>query len=155
MPLRENLWRDTVAQVDTKKAVCVEPRQTIREALSLMQREHVGSLLVREDDRLVGIFTERDFLKRVIGERRDIGAEIGSVMTPNPTTAREDEVVGSVIQKMQRGGYRRLPVVDEQGKTIGRVSIREIVHYMVEHFPKAVYNLPPKPDQVQTAREGA
>ena len=84
-----------------------------------------------------------------------MGAAVSTAMTRDLTTAGTSEVIGSVIEKMQKGGYRHLPVVDEQGKAVGHVSIREIIHYMVEHFPKAVYNLPPKPDQVQKAREGA
>lgn len=120
-----------------------------------MQAHRTGCVTVRDGERLVGIFTERDLLKRVLARGKSLTGPISEVMTANPTTAGEGETIGSVIKKMRDGGYRHLPVLDENGKIKGRISVREIIHYMVEHFPKDVYNLPPKPGQVQTSREGA
>ena len=155
MPLRENLWRDTVQKMDLKPPVSVPPGESIRASILLMQTQRTGCLFVEEREKLIGIFTERDLLKRVLGRGADVGAMIQSVMTPNPATARIDEPIGSVLQKFRDGGYRHLPVIDQRGRVVGRVTVSEIVHYMVEHFPKAVYNLPPKPDQVTTAPDGA
>ena len=56
---------------------------------------------------------------------------------------------------MEEGGYRHLPVVDENGKAVGMLSVKRIIRYLVEHFPGAVYNLPPDPGAVQQEREGA
>ncbi|MEE8386687.1 MAG: CBS domain-containing protein [Dehalococcoidia bacterium] len=153
--MKDSLYADTLAVVDRKEPAIVSPTTTIREALVDMQTRRVGSLLVCRAHRLVGIFTERDFLKRVLGQGRDLDAAISTVMTPKPVTAGENEAIGAVIGKMRKGGYRHLPLVDRAGQAVGQVSVREIVHYLVEHFPKVVYNLPPRPDQVQTAREGA
>jgi len=155
VPLKENLLQDTVARLDMKPAVTVGPRATIREAIAAMQQGRSGCLCVVEDERLVGIFTERDLLKRVIGTGVDFGAMISTVMSPNPATTTTDETIGAVIRDMRDRGYRHLPVVDKRGRVLGRVSVREIVHYMVEYFPTVVYNLPPKPDQVDAEPEGA
>ncbi len=153
--MKDSLYADTLAVVDRKEPTFVSPTTTIREALAKMKTHRTGCLLVCQADRLLGIFTERDFLKRVLGQRRDLGAAVSMVMTPKPVSAEESETIGSVIAKMRKGGYRNLPIVDQAGRAVGQVSVREIVHYLVEHFPKVVYNLPPIPDQVQTAREGA
>jgi hypothetical protein len=56
---------------------------------------------------------------------------------------------------MDEGGYRHLPVVDEGGRPVGVLSVKRIVHYLVEHFPTTVYNLPPNPGAVPQEREGA
>jgi hypothetical protein len=56
---------------------------------------------------------------------------------------------------MEEGGYRHLPVVDESSRVVGILSVKRIVHYLVEHFPNTVYNLPPDPNAVQQQREGA
>jgi predicted transcriptional regulator len=56
---------------------------------------------------------------------------------------------------MEEGGYRHLPVVDECSRVVGILSVKRIVHYLVEHFPNTVYNLPPDPNAVQQQREGA
>ena len=155
MPLLENLRRDTVAKLLLRPAISATPQTKVRDAVSLMVSGRSGCLLVEENGKLVGIFTERDLLKRVIGNGADWDTMIQSVMTPNPTSARMDEPIDSVLRKFRDGGYRHLPVVNTRGAIAGRVSVRELVHYMVEHFPKAVYNLPPKPDQVHAAPDGA
>jgi CBS domain containing-hemolysin-like protein len=62
--------------------------------------------------------------------------------------------VQHVIEVMSRG-YRHLPVVDDDGRPVGVLSIKDVVHYLVEYFPAKVYNLPPTPDALQPAREGA
>ncbi len=56
---------------------------------------------------------------------------------------------------MQTRGYRHLPVIDGNGRPQGVLSVKQIVHYIVEHFPATVYNLPPDPNVVQQEREGA
>ena len=59
------------------------------------------------------------------------------------------------IRRMEQGGYRHLPVVDEANRPVGILSVRRIVHYLVEHFPSTVYNLPPDPRTFPQEREGA
>jgi hypothetical protein len=55
---------------------------------------------------------------------------------------------------MALGGYRRLPIVNEVGRPLGIVQVSGIVHYLVEHFPKTIYNLPPQANRVAQQREG-
>ena len=55
---------------------------------------------------------------------------------------------------MEKGGYRNLPVVDDAGRPVGILSVMRIVHYLVEHFPVAVYNLPPNPHNWPTTPAG-
>ena len=56
---------------------------------------------------------------------------------------------------MAKGGYRRLPVVDEAGHPIGVLGVSRLLEYLVEHFPKVVYTLPPQPHRASQEREGA
>jgi len=155
MPLKENLYRDTVKCLPAKAPHAISPDAPVWQALDSMRENHSGCMLVMDQDRLVGILTERDVLKRVLKPRLDRQLPVRSVMTSDPTTISSDEAITSALGKMLAGGYRHMPVVDKRGRPTGRVSVREIVHYMVEHFPKAVYNLPPRPDQVPAASEGA
>lgn len=120
-----------------------------------MRDAHAGYILVVDDGRLVGIFTERDLVKRVLPRAASFEESIGSYMTPNPVTIRGSDSVGWAIRTMYRGHYRHLPVVDEQGRPVGILSVKHIIHYLVEHVPSAVYNLPPMPGQVNQTREGA
>jgi CBS domain-containing protein len=63
--------------------------------------------------------------------------------------------VQSAVEMMASGAYRHLVVLGDAGEPVGVLSIRNVVRYLVEYFPARVYNLPPTPDQLQPAREGA
>jgi CBS domain-containing protein len=76
-------------------------------------------------------------------------------MTPNPTIVHPKDSVAFALKRMEEGGYRHLPVVDEAGQPVGVLSVKRIVHYLVEHFPATVYNLPPDPGAVPLEPEGA
>ncbi len=73
-------------------------------------------------------------------------------MVANPVTLTANETIAVAVQQMSKGGYRRLPIVDRQGKPTGVVQVSGIVHYLVEHFPKTVYNLPPVAHPVMQQR---
>lgn len=155
MNLRECLVRDHVDDLEMSPAVNVRPNQTIRDTIKLMQRERVGCVLVQEEDRLCGIFTERDVVKRVLADGRSLDEPVSSAMTAAVNTLRLTDSVADVIREMHTGGYRHMPVADTAGKVIGVISVKRVVHYLVDHFPTAIYNLPPDPNAIATTREGS
>jgi CBS domain-containing protein len=148
-----NLTTETVDQAHPVDPLCVEPNTPIREVLHLLKDRSTPSILVCRDGVLVGIFTERDAL-HVMAARGDLDAPIERVMVARPVTLRVDETIAVAVQRMSKGGYRRLPIVDRQGKPTGVVQVSGIVHYLVEHFPKTVYNLPPVAHPAMQQREG-
>jgi CBS domain-containing protein len=112
-----------------------------------------GAVLVCRDGLLVGIFTERDAL-RLLASGGNLDSPIETLMTRNPVTVRETDSVGTAIGKMSINRYRRVPVVDSEGRPTGLLDVSGVIHWLVDHFPSAVYNLPPvaKPGMLQ--REG-
>ncbi len=155
MDLAKNLKIDSVSRLHPTAPLSAEPSQTVAEAVELMRRGRVGCLLVCAGNRLLGIFTERDLLRRVLATGRPLTTPLADVMTPDPMTVHPKEPVSAALRHMEEGGYRHLPVVDEGGKPVGVLSIKRIVHYLVEHFPTTVYNLPPDPGAHPTEPEGA
>jgi CBS domain-containing protein len=155
MDLARNLKIDSVSRLHPTAPRQVTPTQTVADAVALMRREQVGCVLVCEGARVVGIFTERDLMKRVLAAGRALDLPIAECMTLNPVVVHPKEPVGVAIQRMEEGGYRHLPVVDEAGRPVGILSVKRIVHYLVEHFPGTIYNLPPDPGAVHQEREGA
>lgn len=139
-----------------KPAICVTPGTSVRAAIDRMNQQRVGCVLVEENGKLLGIFTERDVLTKVVAADVNIDqARVDTVMTPDPDSLSPDDRVSYALNKMSAGGFRRIPLVDETGRPVGVVSMRNVVDYMVDLFPSEVLNLPPEPRQGPHAREGA
>jgi len=155
MELARNLRVDSVSRLEPTAPHRIETTRTVREAVELMRSEQVGCLLVCEQGKLVGLFTERDLMGRVVAVGKPLTVPIGEVMTTEPVTVSAKDPIRVAIRKMQQGGYRHLPVVDENSRPTGVLSVKRIVHYLAEHYPAAIYNLPPEPGSVPNEREGA
>ena len=154
MSFRLNLDQDQVQHINANPPLRVPPDLSVREAISRMQTENSCSVLVCQGASLVGIFTERDALK-MMADGQDFDVSIEKVMTANPTTLAANATVDEAIKTMSKGGYRRLPIVDEAGNLVAELKVSQILRYLVEHFPQYIYNLPPTPHHTLTEREGA
>ena len=98
---------------------------SVRAAVQLMARHNIGCLSVIDGGTLIGIFTERDAVRRVLAPALDPDQTlVEQVMTPEPDTIRPDQTVDEVIRRMDEFGYRHLPVV-EDGAVVGMVSLRD------------------------------
>lgn len=149
-----NLNTETVDHCYPAEPLCLAPTASVAEALRWMQERNRGSVLVCQDQVVIGVFTERDALKMMAaGASFDVPLE--RFMTPDPVVLRACDLVGKAIAMMARGGYRRLPIVDDLGRPTGVITIEGIMHYLAEHFPAAIYNLPPEPHHTMQEREGA
>ena len=138
-------------------AVTCAPHATVHDAIEAMQQQRIGYVLVVEQDRVLGIFTERDVLTKVAGRDVDIDrVPVEQLMTPEPEClGGEDELVYALNQ-MSLGGYRHIPLLDDAGRPTGVVAMRHIVDYLVSLFPRNVLNLPPAPPlSIPQEREGA
>jgi len=120
----------------------------------LLQQHKTGAALICHEGRLVGIFTERDALK-ILAAGSNLDVPVSTVMMADPITLRPKDTVGKAISLMSAGGFRRLPIVDAAGKPTGLLKVTGILRYLVEHFPKVVYTLPPAPHHKTSEREGA
>jgi CBS domain-containing protein len=120
--------------MEKKKLLTAAPDTTVSQAAKLMAKKNVGAIMVVESERLIGIFTERDVLVRVIAQGRDAEAtRLAEVMTKQPQTVEPDKSYGSALLMMFENGYRHVPVV-EGGKVIGIVSSRNALDPDLEEF---------------------
>src|SRR5687768_6069407 len=153
------LRRDKVSSLRLRDVCRVSPRDSIDQVVRTMVACRTGFALVMDGAdgaaKLVGIFTERDFVNRVVAAGADTSLPVERVMTAGPKIVRTTGTVHAAVEMMEAGGYRHLPVVSEQGVPVGVLSVKDVMRYLVEYFPARVYNLPPTPDQAQPAREGA
>lgn len=106
--------------------VTARPDETVGDAARRMAERSCGSILVLDRDRLLGIFTERDLLVRVVAPGRDPGATpLAEVMTAEPETIGIDESVVDAVRRMDEGSFRHLPVLDA-GRVVDVISVRDV-----------------------------
>ena len=114
-------------------AATVSPETPVLEAVRLMSDERVGAVAVTREGKLSGIFTERDLMIRVVLEGRDPGGtRVGDVMTSQCISAKDDISMGQALQIMTERHFRHLPVVDENDRVLGLLSIRNLLHNRVD-----------------------
>ncbi|MBT3583885.1 MAG: CBS domain-containing protein [Halobacteriovoraceae bacterium] len=136
-----------LSDLNLNKPIAIAPDDKLLDVLAIMQKNRIGSLMVTEGDKLVGILSERDLLLRVVGvvdNWRESTA--GEVMTVNPMGLRSDERVLSCLKIMAKKEFRHLPVLDEQGKLSHVLSINDILHFVVDLFPNLVEKFGTKVD---------
>ena len=139
-----------------RPAVCVAPNASVRVAIERMNQSGTGCVLVEEARRLVGIFTERDVLTKIVGSAVDIDrTTVERVMTRDPECLSPEDRAAYALNKMSVGGFRHIPLVDDNGHPVGVVSMRNVVDYIADLLQTEVLNLPPEPRHFARAREGA
>jgi len=116
----------TIREVMTRDVRVIGPNQTIREAATAMADGDIGSLPVGENDRLVGMITDRDIAIRAVAEGRDPTTAVREVMTDRLQYCFADENVQEIARNMAELGVRRLPVVDRDKRLVGIVALSNI-----------------------------
>ncbi len=153
------LVQEPLSALPVREALVLAPDATVTEAMRSMQREHRGCVLVTDDgtrtSKLVGIFTERDVLLRIVDRGKNPATlPLSEVMTPDPEVLSVKATVAYALNKMSVGGFRHIPVVDEEHRPAFVVSVRDVVEFLVAAFPREVLNLPVD-DATPRRREGA
>ena len=155
MDLARNLRIDSVSRLFPTPPHQIAPDCPVEQAIELMREKKVGCVvIVAAGGELVGILTERDLMRRVIAAGRPLSTPVSECMTSAPVTVSSKEPIRSAIESMEKGGYRHLPVLDERQRLVGILSIKRIVHYLVEHFPGTVYCQPPDPRSIPANAKG-
>lgn len=130
--VERSLMEDPVQALQPKEPVTIRPTATVREAVERMLKENLGALLVVDErQQLVGIFSERDLLTKVAGLYSSYDAVlVRDVMTPKPETVTAEDTLAFAVHKMDVGGYRHVPVV-EDGRPTGVLSARDLLRHIV------------------------
>ncbi|MCA9940103.1 MAG: CBS domain-containing protein [Anaerolineales bacterium] len=153
MTLREELQTEQVQHLNLTDFSRVTSDTTIGAAIAGMRAEHHHTCLVLSANKLVGIVTERDILRKVIGGD-NLHQLVTSIMTPDPITVTPDFPAADALWLMDRKGIRNLPVVDVTGKIVGNMTHKCILDYLAARYPTVVLNRPPAPDLVASTPEG-
>ncbi|MEA3060078.1 MAG: hypothetical protein QOE50_1490 [Sphingomonadales bacterium] len=115
-----------ISEVMTRDVQTVRPDQTAREAASFMLNADAGAIPVTEGDRLVGMITDRDIAVRGVAEGHGPDTPVRDLMTNDIVAARLDDDTDDVAARMSEAQVRRLPVIDDQEKLCGIVSLADL-----------------------------
>ena len=150
-----------VGDVPRRTMIATSPAAKIATVINEMNEKSVGCALVVdngevESGRLVGIFTERDVLRKVAASGMDTRtATVAEVMTPDPDTLPSGASIAFALNLMSVEGFRHVPLIDHNDQAIGVVGMRDIINWIVDMYPSRVLNVPPAPSSHPKTREGA
>ena len=131
--LHEIILKDPISQLNVPKPIVLDAKEPVSKAVKMMKKLRYGSTLVFLDNKLAGIFTEKDLLVKTTGQDMDLSkVALSQVMTPNPQALEEDDTIAHALHLMSVGGYRHIPIVRD-GYPIGFVSIRGILKYIADN----------------------
>lgn len=137
---------DPITTVDLRTPITVSTDTSIGDCLQIMKDEKIGCLLVLEQDKLVGIFTERDIIRRIVGKNLShADIDVVDYMTPDPDTLTSDAPLAFALNYMVLGGYRHVPIMDDAGRPMACLSIKDIVKHIGAHYFSQIATLPPTP----------
>lgn len=121
----------------------IQPNDTVFDAIGVLVDRNVGALVVlSENDKVLGIFSERDYARRVILKgRASKETLIREIMTEDPFTVTEDDSIQDCMVKMTDKHIRHLPVTDDQQRLVGMISIGDVVKYVIDEQQFIINNL--------------
>ncbi len=120
------------------RPLCLGPDASVAEAVAAMSEKNYGSVIVTDgDDKVIGVMTERDVMKKLVNAGRDAQqTKLSDIMTPDPRVAREDDDLLDWLRIMSNERFRRLPIVDAEGRIKAVMTQGDFVSYT---WPDLVY----------------
>jgi CBS domain-containing protein len=153
-PHRAGWLQRSLSEMEHRPPLCVSPDTSIAEVIAEMNRGHESAALVLENDKVLGIFTERDVLTRVVESGEGLSRPVSDVMTSSPHVLSESTLLSAAMRTLALGSYHHLPVVDQAGYPIALVSLQSIISYLADQFPTEIMNAPPAHDNYPAKPEG-
>ena len=154
MSLVNDLQKEQVVHLDLSQFTAVKVGTSVRETIEEMRKANHHCAIVTDDGVLVGIFTDRDLMRKVVDVPETWDHPIEEVMTVSPITVNSTDPANIALTLMDEKHFRNVPVVNDKGLVIGNLTHHAIIKYLADRFPESVYNLPPD-DRVSTNRDGA
>ena len=122
-------------------AIYIESGTSLHKVVEQMRKSHTSCVLICQENRCVGIFTERDYLTKVLSTGSDRKRPVDEFMSSPVKTLSPDDTVGQAISIMNQFGFRNIPLVDPEGKCTGLLQIRNIIQFLAELYPEEILNV--------------
>lgn len=135
-----------------KNPLSFGPGTPVGEVLRAMSSKNLGAVLVVDGGRVVGIFSERDALRKGLFAAGTGDRALRDFMTPDPDCLTPHDSIAFAMNRMGVGGYRHIPLVDAQKRPVGMLVMRDLVRYIVNFFPAEALNVPPHSEHAPPER---
>ena len=146
---------DPLSSLTQEKFIVLNEQATLRDAIDSIQKYHIGCILLENNHKITGIFTERDIVQNIVGNRHNLEKEcVSDYMTKSPDVLHFQDPIAFALNKMISGGYRHIPIVNKEEKSIGIITMQDIINHLGDYFFDDIVNLPHTPLRDQTQREG-
>ncbi len=133
--MNTTLTRATVADLKPHRPLCLRPDSTTADAIQCMQANQTGCLVVTKGERLIGIVTERDILKKLIARDADpTSVPVTNVMSRDPGYLFEEDSAAYALNRMSVGGYRHIAVLDKSGIPCGILTVEDILDHIIANM---------------------
>ena len=128
----EMIFSIPIREFQMNFVMCVDENNSLESTISMMRNSRIGSALITRENCLAGIFTERDVFMKIVGNKINLAkTPVKEFMTPNPISLTPDNTLKDVIQKMQNGHFRHVPVVNDNNEPVSIISIKDVMEYLV------------------------
>ena len=133
-PLEAALASETVSALQMQPCETISPDATVQQAAERMAQIEHACLIVVEDDKLVGLFTDRDLLDHAALEYEAVKDKpVSTIMTADPVYVEEGDETGAALSAMAVSGYRHVPVLRPGGTVSGVVTPRRVTEFLLKH----------------------
>jgi len=153
-PAAQRLKDKRIGEVVNPRLIQSSPDISVQRAVELMRENKSAYIVVADNRRVVGMFTESDVTRKIIGKNVDEKRPVRDFMTKDPIVLRQDDTVGRAVDLMAENDFYHIPLVNEKQELINVLSVRTLVRFLAEFYPGEVYNIPPNPHQVAPTAEG-
>ena len=156
-PKIEKLLKERkIGSISLPKPIQCSKDKMLGDAIRIMQEEKSGYVVVTDQDRVLGIFTEKDFTLNILEKEALLEDSVVKYINASIPVLTLDDSVDQAIDLMYDYEYRHLILVNnlEERKLAGVLSARSIIRFLAEHYPAEVLNLPPRSGQISATREG-
>ena len=153
--VEEIFQTDPISSLGLPSPVSIGRDASVGAALAAVQKHGQGYVLVVENDKPVGIMSEREVLMRIVARDVKYAENVDTYMSHAPETLTSKEPIATAIRMMNEGGERNIPIVDGSGRAVAVLRTIDIIRFLAEAFPAQLMNLPPRPHQMIADSEGA
>ncbi len=153
-PAAQRLKDKRIGEVVNPRLIQAPPDISLKRAIDLMRESKSAYIVVAEGRRVVGMFTESDVARKILGKNIDEKRPVRDFMTPDPIVLRQDDPVGRAVDLMAENDFYHIPLVNEKQELVNVRSVRTLIRFLAEFDPGEIYNIPPNPHQVAPTAEG-